>query len=59
MYTWGTYKDANGYIGYLPDVQKASEPTAVSNIGHVRIGAIASGVDHTLAVSADGYELYG
>ena len=23
VFTWGTYKDSNGYIGYSPDLAKA------------------------------------
>jgi len=56
VFTWGTYKDSNGYIGYSPDLAKAGQPRRV--LPGVTARAIASGTDHTVVVSADGYEVY-
>lgn len=56
VYTWGTYKDSNGYIGYSPAQQKAKEPTLVPKLPE--IGLLACGADHTLAVARDGYNVY-
>ena len=59
VYTWGTYKDANGYIGYLPSVDKAAEPRRVGGALAGRIvSCIASGSDHTAAVIQGGLETY-
>ena len=41
VYSWGTYKDSNGYIGYAPGKEKASTPTLVPNLPTIK--AIASG----------------
>ena len=35
VYTWGTYKDSNGYIGYAPGVEKAPTPTLVAGLPKV------------------------
>lgn len=59
VFSWGTYKDSNGYIGYGADELKASEPRLVKSLEHVKISYIASGYDHTMAVSADGFDVYG
>ena len=71
VFSWGTYKDSNGYIGYSPEAGankppgegypgqipwKAPTPTLVPKLPAVK--ALASGADHTLAVSSDGYELW-
>ncbi|KAL1526898.1 hypothetical protein AB1Y20_015589 [Prymnesium parvum] len=56
VYSWGTYKDSNGYIGYSKALQKAREPTLVPNLPEVK--AIACGADHTLAIARDGYSIY-
>eukprot|EP00900_Chrysochromulina_parva_P021642 jgi/Chrpa1/4110/Chrysochromulina_OHIO_Genome00003228-RA len=71
VYSWGTYKDSNGYIGYSPEAirkpegegypgelpWKAPTPTLVPNLPSIK--ALASGADHTLAISTDGYSLFG
>ncbi len=57
IFSWGTYKDSNGYIGHSASAQKAATPTLVPNLPTMR--HVASGADHTLGVSADGYEVYG
>ena len=62
VYAWGTYKDSNGYID--PDAKPESQPrkidatpTLVRNLPKIK--CIASGGDHVLALSDDGYEVYG
>jgi regulator of chromosome condensation len=71
VYSWGTYKDSNGYIGYSPEAirkpegegypgelpWKAPTPTLVPNLPSIK--ALASGADHTLAISTDGYSFFG
>lgn len=52
VYSWGTYKDSNGYIGYSPQLLKASEPTLVSGLPEIE--TLACGADHTIAVTRDG-----
>lgn len=52
VYTWGTYKDSNGYIGYSPSLMKASEPTLVPGLPEMSV--VACGADHTIGVSRDG-----
>ena len=62
VYAWGTYKDSNGYID--PDAKPehgearkiAKTPQLVPNLPKMR--HIASGGDHVLALSDDGYEVY-
>jgi len=56
IYTWGTYKDSNGYIGYDATQQKAKEPTRVPNLPNM--GLVACGADHTIGVSSDGYDVF-
>lgn len=41
LFTWGTYKDSNGYIGYMPGVDKAKEPQQV--LAGVPVGHVAAG----------------
>jgi regulator of chromosome condensation len=43
VFTWGTYKDSNGYIGYAPGIDKAAEPRQVLAGVSVR-GKTARGV---------------
>lgn len=62
VYSWGTYKDSNGYIDPEAKPEKGDArrinkvPTLVGNLPTVK--HIASGGDHVLAVSADGYDVY-
>lgn len=60
VFTWGTYKDSNGYIGYSPDKQKATAPEEVvmAAVAGGGIKMIASGVDHTVALAKDGRSAY-
>lgn len=63
VFSWGTYKDSNGYIGYAPVAQggkreKAEAPTLVPGLEGVKVTCIASGSNHTLAVSRGRPELY-
>ena len=60
VFTWGTYKDSNGYIGYSPDKQKAAAPEEVvmPGLGGGGVKMIASGVDHTVALAKDGKAAY-
>ena len=56
VYSWGTYKDSNGYIGYSAATMKAATPTLVPNLP--KCSSIASGADHTLAVARDGFDVF-
>jgi regulator of chromosome condensation len=63
VFTWGTYKDSNGYIGYSPSptggaLEKAETPTLVEALRGVTVTSIASGSNHTLAVARGQPELY-
>ena len=49
-------RQSNGYIGYSPTQQKAKEPTLVPGLPAMEV--IAFGADHTIAVAADGYNVY-
>lgn len=54
VFSWGTYKDSNGYIGYAPQPhggkrEKADAPALVPGLDGVCITSIASGSNHTLA----------
>ena len=57
VFSWGTYKDSNGYIGWDAERQKAASPMLVPGLPAMRY--IASGTDHTLGVTRDGFEAYG
>lgn len=53
VYTWGTYKDSNGYIGYASGVKKQQFPKEVDGL-YKRDGAmtqIACGAHHTCAIA--------
>ena len=52
------YRDSNGYLGYSADEKKAAEPRLVALQGGALIKQIASGADHTLAVGANGVDVY-
>ena len=62
VYTWGTYKDSNGHIGFKMDgkdvVFKQQLPEKMEEVSGKNIRTITSGSDFTLALTADG-ELYG
>jgi len=58
VFTWGVYKDSNGYIGHSPGLKKAAEPMEVMGLQGKCIKWIASGVDHTFAVASNDYDVY-
>ena len=58
VFTWGVYKDSNGYIGHSPGLKKAVEPMEMSVFKGKPIKWIASGVDHTFAVAANDFDVY-
>jgi len=63
VFSWGTYKDSNGYIGYAPSAVgkplfKAESPMLVPGLESAHITSIASGSNHTLAVARGRPELY-
>jgi len=58
VFSWGTYKDSNGYIGYTKELKKAGEPQQVSTLKGRPMKWVASGADHTIAVAADGLDVY-
>ena len=54
-YTWGTYRDGNGYIGYNPTILKQQSPKQlIFSKSKAKILKIASGDNHTLAFDANG-----
>ena len=66
IYSWGTYKDSNGYImhGYKDKEGALSEkardrarPSLVPNLPKMRY--VASGADHTLGLADDGFSIFG
>ena len=58
VFTWGVYKDSNGYIGHSPGLKKAAEPMEMGALKGTPIKWIASGVDHTFAVAANDFDVY-
>ena len=58
VFTWGVYKDSNGYIGHSPGLKKAVEPIEMAIFKGKPIKWIASGVDHTFAVAANDFDVY-
>lgn len=64
VFSWGTYKDSNGYIGYAPQGsaagkrEKADSPTLVPGLEGVHVTCIASGSNHTLAIARGSPQLY-
>ena len=58
VFTWGVYKDSNGYIGHSPGLKKAAEPMEMGVFKGTPIKWIASGVDHTFAVAANDFDVY-
>ena len=58
VFTWGVYKDSNGYIGHSPGLKKAVEPLEMAVFKGKPIKWIASGVDHTFAVAANDFDVY-
>jgi len=58
VFTWGVYKDSNGYIGHSPGLKKAVEPMEMGVLKGKPVKWIASGVDHTFAVAANDFDVY-
>jgi alpha-tubulin suppressor-like RCC1 family protein len=62
VYTWGTYKDSNGHIGFKLQgkdlVFKQQLPEKMEQVAGKGVHQIASGSDFTLALTRDGL-LYG
>jgi len=66
IYSWGTYKDSNGYImhgykdkegGLAPKARDRASPSLVPNLPKMRY--VACGSDHTLGLSDNGFDVYG
>lgn len=53
VYGWGTYRDASGQVGLQADGVK-HKPTVILTLQNNPIVKIASGNDHTVALSKDG-----
>jgi alpha-tubulin suppressor-like RCC1 family protein len=54
VWTWGTYKDVKGYIGYDSETEKQKWPERVLALRHYNVIAIAAGEHHDLALTDKG-----
>ena len=52
VYTWGTFRDANGIFGLAPGIREQSEPKLVSELKNII--QIEAGTNHLVATSRDG-----
>eukprot|EP01052_Picozoa_sp_SAG31_P005168 SAG31_NODE_223_length_19859_cov_14.949899_15_plen_310_part_00 len=59
VYTWGTYKDSNGHIGFKPDCDdfKQELPELMAQLERKGVVQLACGSHHTCALTRDG-QLY-
>ncbi|KAI9248082.1 regulator of chromosome condensation 1/beta-lactamase-inhibitor protein II [Sporodiniella umbellata] len=54
VYSWGTYRGADGAFGFSPTLSQQSTPLLFDALGKETIVDIATGTNHSLALSADG-----
>lgn len=53
VYAWGTYRDMSGQVGLRPDGKKSS-PMEILRVSNDKVIKIASGNDHTVALTESG-----
>lgn len=55
VYSWGTYRDANGILGFKPGNDKQTTPQLMSELQGKRITSIASGDNTSYALTDSGH----
>ena len=58
VYTWGTFRDSQGVMGHGSDTDIQEQPRLLSQLAHLKVGAITAGANHLVALTLDDRHIY-